>query len=259
MPDSVEPQAIAWNDAVAAALDWWRDAGVDHAFIDDPQDWLAQARAAPVQVAPPPMKPLREQAAAASDSPPVARVADRAGWPGTLDAFAAWWLEEAALSPPGLRRLPPAGPAAARLMVVVPMPAADDGGALLDGRAGRLLDAMLATFGLARADTYLASALPAHMPMPDWETFRHAGLGEVLLHHIALAAPRRILFLGASGISALLGHDPTNLALSLRAINQDTAPVPVLSAWDLDAMLARPALKAALWNRWLDWTGTESL
>jgi uracil-DNA glycosylase len=126
---------------------------------------------------------------------------------------------------------------------------------LLSGRAGRLLDAMLAAMGISRGETYLASALPAHVPMPDWAALGVTGLGSVLLHHIELAAPKKLLIFGASGVSALLGHDPTNLAQSLRAINHDSAQLAAMTAWDLDAMLARPALKAGFWGRWLDWTG----
>jgi uracil-DNA glycosylase len=259
LPDTANPQAADWGTALTAALDWWRDAGVDHTFVDDPQDWLAQARDVPEKAAPAPMKPLRELAAARSDSPQIAKVADKSGWPQSLDAFSPWWLAEPALAPAGLRRLPPIGPAAADLMVLVPMPSADDTDALLSGRAGRLLDGILSASGIDRAQCYLASALPAHVPMPDWQAFNAAGLGDVLLHHIALAAPKRLLILGASSISTLLGHDPTNLALSLRGINQESSPISALPAWDLEAMLARPALKAGFWSRWLEWTGTETV
>lgn len=260
LPDTANANGHQWRDAVTAALDWWRDAGVDHAFIDDPQDWLAETRK-PQDAAPPaPMKPLRELAAERTDSPvAIPKVSAREGWPATLEDFAPWWLAEPALAPAGLPRFAPLGANAADLMVLVPMPSADETDTLLSGRAGRLLDAMLATCGLERSRTYLASALPAHVPMPDWQLFRDSGLGDVLLHHIALAAPKRLLILGASGISALLGHDPPNLAQSLRAINQEGSPLPALPAWDLETMLQRPSLKGSFWSRWLDWTGTETI
>ncbi|MBB4613662.1 uracil-DNA glycosylase family protein [Novosphingobium taihuense] len=259
MSDIANAKNHEWRDAVTAALDWWRDAGVDHAFVDDPQDWLAETRQPAATSTPPPMKPLRELAAERTDSHAVPRVAAREGWPSSLEEFAPWWMAEPALAPTGLPRLLPVGSKGADLLVLVPMPSADDGNALLSGKSGRLLDAMLAAFGLDRSRTYLASALPAHVPMPDWSMYREAGIGDVLLHHLTLAAPKRMLILGASGISALLGHDPPNLAQSLRAINQEGSPLPALSAWDLEAMLQRPALKAGLWSRWLDWTGTETI
>lgn len=258
LPDFADAHGQGWRDSVNAALDWWRDAGVDHAFIDDPQNWLAEAQQP--GLAPLPVAPLTARAAPAEsrDSPALPRVGDRAGWPQTLAEFAPWWMSEPALAPAGLNRLAPLGEAQADLLVLVPMPSADDATQLLDGRAGKLLDAMLAAFALDRSRVYIASALPAHLPMPDWQACKAAGLGEVLLHHLALAAPKRVLILGTSGISTLLGHDPPNLAHSLRAINQEGPPTPVLPAWDLEAMLQRPALKAGLWSRWLEWTGIES-
>lgn len=256
LPDTGDARPHDWDVALTAALDWWRDAGVDGTYVDDPQDWLAAAQAASADQVTLPLKPLRDLMVA-TDSAPAPEALDRSNWPARIEDFATWWLAETKLAPTGLRRLGPVGPARADLMVLVPMPAADDGEALLTGRAGRLLEAMLSAMGIDRAGTYLASALPAHVPMPDWSTLKTIGLGDVLLHHIALAAPKRMLILGASGVSALLGHDPPNLAHGLRAINQETAGMAVMPAWDLDAMLARPALKAGFWSRWLDWTGTQ--
>lgn len=255
LPDTADAMTANWSASLTAAMDWWRDAGVDGTFVDDPQDWLAEARRAKEQAPAPSLKPLRDLPAAV-DSMPIVTVGNRDNWPQTPADFSPWWVSESALAPAGLRRMPPIGDAQAELMVLVPMPAADDGDALLSGRAGRLLGAMLSAMGIDKAQTYLASALPAHVPMPDWQALGAVGIGDVLLHHIAIVSPKRLLILGASGVSALLGHDPPNLAHGLRAINQETAGMAVMPAWDLDAMLARPALKAGFWSRWLDWTGT---
>ncbi len=252
MPDIAETTSTDWNAALTAALDWWRDAGVDGTFVDDPQDWLARSAADPLQQ---PQRKPKAAVAVEHELPTELAIWDRSRWPQTFDAFGDWWLSEPALAPAGIRRLLPIGPAKARLMVLVPMPAPDDGDGLLSGRSGRLLDAMLSAMGLDRAQTYLASAIPAHVPMPDWDALRAAGLGDILLHHIALAAPAKLLILGGSTISALLGHAPPNLAHGLRAINQETSGIDAMPTWDLDAMLVRPALKAGFWSRWLEWTG----
>lgn len=254
MPDTAANSAQDWKTTLDAAFDWWRDAGVDCHFIDDPQDWLAHARAQEEAKAAAP-RPLRLE----PDVREVAKapsVADtRAEWPGTLAEFTPWWLAEPKLAPTGLKRHAPTGPQDARLMILVPMPADDDGDGLLTGRTGRLLDGMLGAMGLRRAETYLASALPARIAMPDWEALRTTGLGDVLLHHVALAAPQKLLILGQTGISTLLGHDLPNMAQNLQPLNHEGTSIPATSAYDLEAMLARPALKAGLWSRWLDWTG----
>ncbi len=236
-------QAAALAQAVEAALAWWRDAGVDGDWSDSPQDWLAKARPAARVAAPEPAAPAPAAMIAGGD----------ARLPADLSAFAAWWLTEPDLAPPGARRVPPAGPAAPDLMVIVPMPEAEDGNAILSGPAGRLLDGFLAAAGLSRAHVYCTAALPARIAAPDWAALAAAGLGRVLQHHVALVRPRRVLVFGQSGISALAGNDSPNNPPHLPFINHDGATLPALGAYDLETILARPALKAGLWSRWLDW------
>ena len=111
MPDR---PALTLEQQIAAAQGWWREAGVDQAFVDDPQAWLAQPSAEhPVETAAPerPAPP-----------PPPAIGGERAGWPGELAAFHRWWLDEPSLdvgvaSP----RVPPRGPANAPLAILVPI------------------------------------------------------------------------------------------------------------------------------------------
>ncbi|WP_371432084.1 uracil-DNA glycosylase family protein [Novosphingobium sp.] len=240
---------------VAAAFDWWRDAGVDCAFVDDPQDWLAEAHArdqaekggarpAPARKAP--------ETPAVAEIPRIGGPRDQ--WPATLAEFPSWWLSEPSLAPAGLPRVPPAGPVQADLMVLVAMPEEDDSEALLSGRSGRLLDAMLAAMGLSRSQVYIAAALPARIAAPDWARLAETGMGAILAHHVTLAAPRRMLVFGRSGISTLMGNDSPNNAANLDSFNHDRGRVPAASAHDLEAMLARPALKAGIWSRWLEWT-----
>jgi len=236
----------ALAQAVAAALDWWREAGVDGDWTDAPQDWLAPART--------PRAPLRDAAPA-----PLAQAAPLfaggpANWPTDLPAFANWWLTEPDLAPAGARRIAPAGPAAPPLMVVVPMPEAEDGETLLSGPAGRLLDGFLAAAGLSRGAIYCAAALPSRIAAPDWTALAQSGLGQVLTHHIALVAPKRLILFGQNSISALISNGSANNPTSLPAINHDDASVPMLGAYDLESIVARPALKQRLWSRWLDWT-----
>lgn len=231
----------ALAQAVEAALAWWREAGVDGDWIDDPQDWLAKPalpKTAPAKLADP-------------VAPPYAGGAEN--WPSDLVSFAQWWLTEPDLAPAGALRIAPAGPEAPPLMVVVPMPEVDDAETLLSGKAGRLLDGLLAAAGLSRVQIYCASALPARLAAPDWAALRDAGLGQVLLHHIALVRPQRLILFGQNGISTLMSNALPNNSTHLQSINHDDAMVPVLSAYDLETIVARPALKSGLWSRWLDW------
>lgn len=232
-------QALA--QAVEAALAWWREAGVDGDWIDAPQDWLA--------------KPTKTKAAphksAEPTAPPFAGGAEN--WPTDTAAFARWWLTEPDLATAGARRVPPAGPGNPPLMVVVPMPEPEDADTLMSGKAGRLLDGFLAAAGLSRAQIYCAAALPARITAPDWAALAEAGLGQVLVHHIALVRPQRLILFGQNGISTLIGNVSPNNPTHLQSINHGDAMFPALWGYDLESIVARPALKAGLWSRWLDW------
>jgi DNA polymerase len=252
---SAERAPLALADAIEAALAWWRDAGVDGAMVDAPRDWLA---------APEPRKKgsAKTGPGTAADSPgsipqtPVETAQIGGGcsaWPATIGEFAHWWMQEPSLAPAGAVRVPPAGPATPDLMVVVPMPEGDDHDALLTGKAGIMLDGLLAAAGLSRDAVYCAAALPARITAPDWNALALDGLGALLTHHITLVAPRRLIVFGQNGISTLLGNDSANKSPNLPVINHNGALLPSLFAYDLDAYVARPALKAGLWKSWLDW------
>ena len=252
-PDGLSPDPAgnpALADAIAAAIGWWREAGVDGDWSDAPQDWLAAGR---------PAKPAASAPAASANAavpPPEAPrplAGGPAAWPQTLHDFAPWWMNEPMLAPPGQPRVAPGGGAGAALMIVVPMPAPDDHAGIPGGKGGVLVDALLRAAGIARDDVYFASAIPSRIAAPDWRALREAGLGDVLRHHVALVRPQRLLIFGQTGISTLLGHDSPNSHWHLPSINHGESTISALCAYDLDAIMARPALKAGLWRRWLDW------
>jgi uracil-DNA glycosylase len=231
---------------LAAALDWWREAGVDGDFTDLPQDWLADASPAAAAAQAPLPEPPK----------PAPRMGgDAASWPIDLAEFAAWWQTEPSLAAPGLQRISPSGPREAALMVLVAMPDEGDRETLLSGKAGQLLAAMLTAMGLERDQVYLASALPVRTTLPDWEALASAGLGAVLAHHVGLVSPQRLLVFGRGGISTLLGNGSAQTAATLGNFNHDGGSVQLMVAVDLEALLASPGLKSGLWNRWLEWTG----
>src|SRR5688500_4933973 len=187
-----ERQNDDWAAQLAATQAWWREAGVDLAFADAPTDWLAGARerakpdALEKSAAKPPPTPI---------TPSPTRIGgDQAHWPSGLADFGPWWLTEPSLDPaPAARRVLPAGPAGAPLMVLVATPEPEDREALLSGQQGHLLDAILNAFGTSRLEVYLASALPSHVPLADWAALATNGMADVLAHHIALAAPQRLI------------------------------------------------------------------
>ncbi|MFU7528337.1 hypothetical protein [Qipengyuania sp. ASV99] len=244
---------------LAALLQWWQTAGVDADFADAATDWLREpesADAPPLDTGrgPPPSsapqtKPDGGQGIAVTrtnllgDSPPP-----------DLASFQQWWLSAPELDAanPAVR-VPPRGPAGARLMVLVIEPEQGDTQRLLGGPQGRLLARMLAAMGLAQDETYIASALPRHMPMADTLALAASGMDNVTLHHIGLASPQKLLVLGG-GVLPLIGQDVSDPDTYLREINQKSPRVPLLVSEGLESLMAMPRLKARFWRRWIEWS-----
>ncbi|KHK91722.1 uracil-DNA glycosylase family protein [Novosphingobium malaysiense] len=248
MDDPANPDLLA---DITGALDWWRDAGVDYHFLDEPREWLTPPEAPVDERGLPERRPARAPAAPAE--PEVARIGADA-LPRDLDAFAPWWLAEPLLDDGNTAgRIAPTGPRGAKLMVLVEEPEAEDSDALLSGPQGRLLDAMLAAFGIQREAIYLASALPRHTPAPDWSALIERGIGQVVAHHIALAAPERLLVFGGN-ILPLIGHELPQRPAVLRQFNQEERTIPMLASWGLTALMRQPRAKPVLWRAWLEWT-----
>ena len=239
--------------AVAAALQWWREAGVEHSYADSAASWLTAPEAetepnsAPAAYVPPTPPP----------PPPRPLIGgDPALWPQDLAAFQAWWLAEPALDAGQVAgRVAPRGPAGAQLMVLVDHPEAVDTDELLSGPLGKLLGAIVAAIGIAPDQAYFASVLPRHMPHPDWADLAETGLPELTRQHIALAAPQRLICFGQH-VSSLLGHDPANSADSSARITHSFGVVAALMAPGLEDLMGRPRVKARLWQALLAWPST---
>jgi len=262
MSESGNPGLV---EEVAAALAWWREAGVDACFLDDPVDWLAekQARADThphpgasrephLSSSPGAAERVPRPGGAAPRPAAAAPVIDPAAIPRDLRGFTEWWLSEPLLDEGRTSgRLPPRGEAGAEIMILVSEPELEDSERLLSGPQGRLLEGMLAAMGVSPERTYVASALPRHTPMADWQGITAKGYGEVLRRHVALVAPRRLIAFG-SNVPPLLGNDPPNLGQFFTQFNHEGMDVPFWTAADLGVLLARPRAKARVWQQWLD-------
>jgi DNA polymerase len=113
---------------------------------------------------------------------------------------------------------------------------------------------MARAMGFGAGQTYVATALPRHTPLPDWAGLALDGLGEVLLHHLALAAPRRLIVLGRD-VLPLLGHDPAQSAPFVSEVSIQSGQVPLLASYAPGRLLEHSRFRADLWRRWLEWTG----
>ncbi|MBV7266935.1 uracil-DNA glycosylase family protein [Erythrobacter ani] len=249
---------------LAAAMDWWRDAGVDHDFSDDVTVWLDDADQAPAKSKPEPAQASdseRDRAQNTEKDGAASHPASRADLigespPATLEDFRKFWLEAPGLDGVGPRgRIVPRGPAEADLMILVVDPEETDRTSLLSGPQGQLLSNMLTAMGAEEENTYVASALPRHTPMADTAAIAGTGMDAVTALHIQLAAPKRVIALGKD-ILPLIGHDRAQDITSLRKINHETANMPLMVSEGLDNMMSMPRLKARFWRRWIEWSAT---
>jgi DNA polymerase len=242
--------ALPLAESLAAAQAWWREAGVDYGYRDEPLGWLANEEPAgqstPAATAPKP-EPERH---------PIG--GDRGGWPQDLAAFGRWWLEEPSLDEGSLYpRVAPRGEAGAALMMLVTMPEAEDRETLLSGAHGRLLASFARAAGLAPGTVAIAAALPRHMPLPDWNALAARGHGDILLHLLALARPQRLIVFGR-GILPLLGHSPAQGAPAVSELSIQGRPLPLLWTYAPENLLKSDRERATLWRRWLEWTDGSS-
>mgnify|MGYP001815134744 CR=1 FL=1 len=262
MTVQTSPQTAELAAEFTAALQWWRDAGVDLDFTDDATDWLnpvVDEAAKPAQGAAAKQGSPSHPAAQTGDETAQKNSVKRSDFfagspPQDLAAFRQWWLEAPGLDAIGPRgRIAPRGPQDAQLMVLVADPEERDRDQLLRGPQGKLLTNILAATGMSGDDIYFASALPRHTPMADTAALASEGMDAVTLHHIELVSPQRLIVLG-TGILPLIGQDVSNPDTYLREINQNGRKLPVLVNEGLESLMAMPRLKARFWRRWIEWT-----
>ena len=220
-------QGNDWHALAASALEWWNDAGVDTFVEDAPRDWLA--RPAPI-AAPPAVEPPPAQAAL----------------PDTLEGYVAWRGGDAPLDSGWSDvRFVAEGDPASGLMIVVDCP--DEDG-IATGATGRLLDRMLAAIGRNRDSIYLATMCAARPLAGRITPENETALAPLLRHHIALAAPRRVLLTGGAASRALLGADAARSRGSFRDINLNGVRVGMVVTFPLRVLLDRPAAKGEAWK-----------
>lgn len=228
-----------------AALEWWRMAGVDADYLDEPAQWLRVPETAAEPEAQPPSRTVPRRPASPALGRALERTAgeaiggDRAAWPGDLAAFHAFWLGEASIDPAGSAgRVAPRGDPGAMLMVLVGQPDDADGEVLLSGEQGRILRTLLRAMAVDEAQVYIASVLPRLTPLPNWEDLAARGLADLTRHHIALAAPRRVVSFGR-GPAIMAG---------------DAGGIPHLAAPPLEMLATSPARRQRFWAEWLEWS-----
>jgi len=204
----------------AAALRWWVQAGVEFTLVDSPRDQFASADpdsepkgAPPRRAAEPSREPvsstparaglnLRPDEAALAARDLAAASADLNALRSSLERF-----EGCALKKTATQLVFADGTPGSRVMLVGEAPGADEDriGRPFVGRAGQLLDRMLAAIGLDRRLVYIANVVPWRPPGNRTPTPQETqACLPFIKRQIELAEPEILVCLGASATQTLL-------------------------------------------------------
>ena len=219
-------------------VSWWREAGVDTIVGDEPRGWLEE-----------PKTPSAAPAAAKPGSAPTS-AASLADMPSDLASFRQWLLSSETLDAPVSDRLDAIGDPAGGLMILVDMPEQDDRDArgLLSGTTGQLLDRMLAAIGRDRASTYIAPLSPARIAGGAIDETTLETLATIARHHVALAAPTRLLTMGDAPSRVFCGSGLDESRGTQHIFNHDGGTVSVIATFHPRFLLRQPRFKAQSWK-----------
>jgi DNA polymerase len=143
------------------------------------------------------------------------------------------------------------GSPAADWMIIGEAPGAEEDrrGEPFVGRAGKLLDSMLAALGLDRSTVFIANILKCRPPEnrdPKPEEAR--ACAPYLRRQIELVAPKLILAVGRVAAQCLLETDAPLGRLRGRSHRFGDAGVPVIVTYHPAYLLRRPEAKADAWR-----------
>jgi DNA polymerase len=269
---------------LAALLAFHADAGVEWLVEDDPVDRIAafaaekaarqvsrpavetptpqaSARAAVSrQAAPTERQPARAQPSQGSSLPAIpdenaiaeARFAAEsarslAELKTAIEGFASCNLKTSARS-----TITALGDASSGVMVIGPMPNADDDreGLAFSGRAGVLLDRMLAAIGQTRDNVVISTVIPWRPPGDRMPSGPETAICRPFIERqIALVEPRLVLVLGNFAARFFFGETGTIHALrgKWRDIGAGGHSVQAMATLHPQELLAAPASKALAW------------
>lgn len=139
----------------------------------------------------------------------------------------------------------------ADLMIIGEAPGADEDrqGEPFVGRAGQLLNAMLAAIGLGREEVFIANILKCRPPNNrDPAASETACCTNYLQRQIELVAPRAVLALGRISAQHLLKSDQAIGRLRGKVLSFGAKQVPIVATYHPAYLLRTPSAKAKTWQ-----------
>jgi uracil-DNA glycosylase len=244
--------------AAQALAAWWELAGLEPFDLDADIKRL-QADLAPPTLEPEPdstpRKPLVARAQPASARKPTEALADAQALAEACTSLEA--LHKAVLAFDGCTLKTHArntvfgdGTKGAPVMIIGDAPDRidDETGVCISGVSGQLLDKMLASIGLNRAkNCYLAPLIPWRPPGDRKPTDEEIAIClPFIKRHIALAAPKAILFAGGASAQSLLESGDSIMKLRTKSLSYDG--IYAQSILSPAYLLNRPSEKALAWK-----------
>lgn len=256
------------NDAeLVAALEWYRAAGVDLGVGEEPVDRFAQSVATPrARPAPPaPAAVIAATPVKGAEPPPAPIAVSLNADPSETRALAAGaqTLDElravmdaydgCLLKKRATQLCFADGNPEAEIMLVGEGPGEQEdlSGKPFVGRAGQLLDRMLAAIGLDRTKVFIANMVPWRPPGNRNPTPEELALCAPFLHRqVELVAPKLLVTLGNVPTQALFGTSQgiTRMRGQWQELTIGHHKVPTLAMLHPAYLLRSPASKAMAWQ-----------
>jgi uracil-DNA glycosylase len=252
------------REAAIALLRWYVEMGADDAIGAEPANRFAPPPAVPQATSPPlarrpgpaaaavPPKALTESPAEAAQS--ARQLAASAETVAELAALVAGF-EGCALKRTATNTVFADGNPAASVMIIGEAPGAEEDriGRPFVGRAGQLLDRMLAAIGLDRQGVLITNVI--YWRPPGNRTPTTAEIASCLpfvLRHVALVSPKILVLCGGTAAGALLPQGQGITRLRGRWFNLEIPglvdPVPTLPMFHPSFLLRSPERKREAWR-----------
>jgi DNA polymerase len=240
------------RQTVQALLAWYAAMGVDEAIGEQPVDCFAAPAAtpSPVRAEPKPRAPAqRPQVVAGSiDATSIAQAASLAELQALATAFDGCALKRTAKSLCFAR-----GREDARLMLIGEAPGRDEdlSGKPFVGRAGQLLDRMLAAIGLTEEHVYITNTVYWRPPGNRTPTPAEVeACAPFLARQIELLAPDVLVLLGGAAAKTILGVTEGIMRLRGKWLSYPCAgrDIATLATLHPAYLLRMPADKRLIWR-----------
>ena len=235
--------------AAEALLEWYRAMGVDDAVGETPVDCFAEAAPSPSSRAAPTQGRVHPAGSGIiSAGNPIEAAASLAELEALVAGFEGCVLKRTAKNLCFAR-----GSAEARLMLIGEAPGRDEDlqGKPFVGRAGKLLDRMLASIGLSEEQVYITNTVywrPPGNRTPTPEEIE--ACAPFLARQIELIDPAVLVLLGGAAAKSIIGTSEGIMRLRGKWLSYDCAgrAVPTLATLHPAYLLRSPGDKRLAWR-----------